>query len=101
MTRDQVRQALGNPADIVPLKTPSGEVEKWIYRRRVDEQVDQKPTGTQDVPYVDPFTGQMRTIQEPTYSLVTTTVTEVVYVFWSDGELVNWNTVYRGDRAYE
>jgi hypothetical protein len=101
MTQEQVREMLGNPAQIRPVRGAEGTSERWVYERRVSQVVDQQATGSQDVPYIDPFTGEMRMIQEPTYSQVTKTITEELHLLWRNGGLESWTTLHRSKQSLE
>lgn len=101
MSQEEVRALLGEPAQIRPLQSPAGNAERWIYRRPREQAVNLQQTSTQAVPYVDPITGEMRTISEPVYSQVTTTVIEETHLLWIKGELEMWQTVHRGDHDYQ
>jgi hypothetical protein len=100
MKPEEVRQALGNPVRVQPLKVPEGKAERWIYTRGKKTETRRVATGTMDLPYVDPITGQTRMIPEPVYSDEATTITEELHLFWHNGELVDWKIEYRSDRSY-
>ena len=59
------------------------------------------PLKTEDIPYVDPFSGQQRTIQEPVYSQKVRTVEEELQLLLYEGKLVSWKSRFLGARTYQ
>lgn len=65
MQSDQIKELLGEPASIVPGAGDNYVEETWTY------QIDHPPVyrtivaEMRSVPWVDPITGEMKTIQEP------------------------------------
>lgn len=100
MTRAEVRQLLGEPADTRPVAAGEGKAEVWVYRTIVDSRVNMVPTSMREIPYVDPITGVMKTIQEPVYSQEQVSLTEELQLLWYDEWLVEWKRVRKGDRAF-
>ena len=45
MTADAVRQIMGKPDEIKPVKAPNGKVEIWTFTRQVNQRVDRVPIG--------------------------------------------------------
>jgi hypothetical protein len=41
MPAAEILKLAGKPAEIVPMKTPEGRAEKWIYRRKVGQTINQ------------------------------------------------------------
>jgi len=99
MTAAEVRTALGEPAEVRKMESPGGEI--WVYQRKIVTGVDMVPTRTQDVPYVDPITGQMRTVQEPVYSRETRTSEQVLYLLLFQGRLTSLRINSQAKRDYE
>ena len=81
------------------MESPGGEI--WVYQRKIVTGVDMVPTRTQDVPYVDPITGQMRTVQEPVYSRETRTSEQVLYLLLFQGRLTSLRINSQAKRDYE
>ena len=81
------------------MRSPGAEV--WIYRRTAVVGVDLVPTGTEDVPYVDPLSGQTRMIQNPVYNQETRTVEEELQLLLYEGRLVSWKRGFREKRSYD
>lgn len=99
MTADQVRAALGEPIQVRPMQSPGAEI--WVYRRTAARDVRMVPLKMQDIPYVDPLTGQQRTIQEPVYSQEVRTVEEELNLLLYQGKLVSWKGRYLDARTYQ
>ena len=86
----EVRAMLGEPTEVNPHTGSDRAEETWFYRRQVGEHTGQKVTGTQELPYVDPMTGDARTMMEPVYTTYTAKVIEELTLYWKNGELVDW-----------
>ena len=99
MTADQVRVALGPPIDVRPMQYPGAEI--WVYRRMTARDVGMVPLKMEDIPYVDPATGQQRTIQEPVYSQEVRTVEEELQLLLYGGKLVSWKGRFLEARTYQ
>ena len=50
MGADAVRQILGHPEEIKPLKAPNGKAEIWVYKRQVNRRVERVQIGTIPIP---------------------------------------------------
>jgi hypothetical protein len=100
MTAEQVRAALGPPIEVRPMKTSGGEI--WIYRQTRVTGVGLYPVKTQDIPSVNPRTGEEQTIPNPVYNQETRSVEEELQLLMFDGKLVTWNrSVLKEQRRYE
>ncbi len=55
MPADTVRQIMGQPDEIKPMKAPSGKAEIWVYTRKINECVEQVEIGS--VPVTVTVTG--------------------------------------------
>jgi len=99
MTAAEVRTALGEPAEVRKMESPGGEI--WVYQRKVVTGVDMVPTRTQDIPYVNPLTGEMSTVQEPVFSRETRTSEQVLYLLLFQGRLTSWRINSQAKRGYE
>ena len=90
MTVEQVRKAMGEPAEIHPLKSSNGRGETWIYKARIYSGDRMIAAKTESVPYFDPFTGETRDIQQPVYTPQTVTVEERLNLLIYDGTVQKW-----------
>jgi hypothetical protein len=100
MTADQVRTLLGQPAAVRPMVSSQGPAEIWTYRRTVSKEVDLVAARTQEMPVMNPLTGQQGTMPVAEYSQESRTVTEELQLLLFDGKLVSWKCGYRTDRSY-
>src|SRR5690606_39680847 len=64
MTSGQVETLMGKPDEVRHQDADDMHVETWIYRRPLDTQVRSVAPTTVEVPWIDPITGQMRSITE-------------------------------------
>ncbi len=99
-TTEHLRATLGAPAETRPMKSQEGPAEIWTYRRS-RTVVNQVAASTEDMPYVDPFSGEMRTIQRPVYTNETRTVDEELQVLVFDGKVVTWKRASQTSRTYD
>lgn len=89
MTDAEVRQQLGRPAAIKPMKAPEGKAEVWTYRRPLATVVRQITPTTQRIPSAAapgdcPHPEMAR---EPVYRTETIAVEEVTQLLFFNGTL--------------
>ncbi len=99
MTADQVRAILGKPREVRPMQTQGGEI--WVYERTAGTDVDLVATRTEDQPYIDPISGQQRTVSSPVYSRELRTVTQELNLLIYEGKLVSWKASLRRERRFD
>lgn len=80
---------LGEPISIAPYEGDPERVQIWTYELK-KSQIDMISMETQEVPYVDPFTGELTSIEEPVYIPQTTTYTDNIQVFIVDEKVLGW-----------
>lgn len=80
------------------MKAPSAEV--WIYRRTVAMDIDMVVTGVEQIPTIDPMSGQQRMVANPVYSQETRTKEEELRLLLVEGRLVTWKRAFRTERDY-
>ncbi len=80
------------------MQTSGGEI--WVYRRTAPAGVDLVQTSTQDVPVVDPVSGEMRSRSEPVYSQEARQVEQELNLLMYDGKLMSWKARIRQGRKY-
>lgn len=91
MTVEQVRGVLGSPDVIRPLASSEGKGETWVYAVRIPQGVNVVTGETVSRPYFDPFTNQMKEIQEPAYrKQEIVTLVERLSLLIYDGRLEKW-----------
>lgn len=71
MTAEQVRQIMGEPAEIDPMVPPTDKAEVWVYRRTVNGPVEQVLVGSKPITYSsvgsDGLAHQETVAEEPVY----------------------------------
>jgi hypothetical protein len=55
MAADAVREIMGQPEEIKPMKAPSGKAEIWVYKRETNRRVDRVQVGS--IPITTTTTG--------------------------------------------
>lgn len=91
MTVEQLRGLLGEPAETRPLATSEGRGETWVYVVRTPKGVNVVTGETVSRPYFDPFTNQMKEIEEPAYrKQEIVTLVERLSLLIYDGKLEKW-----------
>jgi hypothetical protein len=100
MTTEQVRNLLGQPAEIKPFKTGEIGAYVWTYRRSLNSGVRQVTTGMREVPYIDPLTGATRTMREPVYSNEIIVIHETVELLMFQDRLAEWKRSRTNERIY-
>jgi len=93
MRADVVRQLVGDPAEIHPIKAPEGSAEKWIYRRVVDTRTRLVNIGEGMVSchYESPEFTDMpfaRRVGIPITRMERTTIYQVTALLMCDNQLV-------------
>lgn len=103
MTAEAIRAKLGNPAEIQQMDTAEQPAEIWIYHFEGPVQVVQVPTTMATLPATDTadYRGQIRTVQEPQYSLAEqrTRLTLKLLVF--QGRLAAQKTTTDSKQSYK
>jgi hypothetical protein len=100
MTGAELRQALGEPETIAPVEAPEGKAEVWTYHRKDAVGVRQVVTSVRNVPFADPLTGAMRSIQEPIYGQETVYAEEELKLLLFQDSLIEWKRTRRETRGY-
>lgn len=91
MTAENVLQLWGDPIEMKPMEAPGPNVaEVWVYRYFDTVSTGETVVGTIDVPFVDPFTGEMRMVPEPDYAVVNTRVRVTTELLIFNGQVINW-----------
>jgi hypothetical protein len=90
MTAAQVRNLVGEPAEVRPFKAGGLKSNVWVYPGRVFEHMASVPIGTREVPQVDPMTGRSTTIKEPIYEYKAVKVSETIELLVIEDQLIEW-----------
>lgn len=100
LTAAQIKALLGEPHEIKPFAAKGLISEIWIYQRSRPGKSRQVVARMQEIPYVDPLTGNMRTIQEPVYEHESTTINETFELLMFSGSLASWKQHQETDRSF-
>ncbi len=87
MSAEQIVQLAGSPARVKKIKRAEINAEVWSYTFSKPVGTEMVATRTQDVPYVDPFTGVMKMLKEPVQSLQRTYLVETTELLMIDAKL--------------
>lgn len=80
---------LGEPQSIEDYPADPQRVKIWIYQKE-KSRTDMVAFETEEIPYVDPITGEERMIEEPLYKPQTKTSIQIIKVYVIDGKVVGW-----------
>jgi hypothetical protein len=100
MTTEQVRNLWGKPEEVRLLKAGAQSGEVWVYRRPVSETMEEVPVRMQEIPYVDPLTGQTKMIKEPVYEQQSVVLIETTELLMFEGRLINWKQSQKEERSF-
>lgn len=89
---------MGKPDEVRHQDADDMHVETWIYRRPLDTQVRSVAPTTVEVPWIDPITGQMRSITETVPAEERIEVTEELSIYLTNGLLADVRRAVRHDR---
>lgn len=90
LSADEVKSLLGDPKQIKPYVAEGITSEIWVYERIVPGPTRQVPTGTREVPFIDPISGTMRMLQEPIYENEVISIVETTQLLMFAGRLAEW-----------
>jgi len=99
LTGAQVRDLLGAPAATKPLTTGGVNGQIWSYPF-VSTDVRQVAVTTQELPAVNPLTGQNTTRTEPVYQNQTVETTDTLHLLMVEDRLVEWRVVRDEKRQF-
>jgi hypothetical protein len=93
MPAEAARAIMGEPSETRPMKTPAGQAEIWVYRRRIQGAVQQVMVGMKSTPIVtvNNNTGQatvLQTIDEPILRQQAEIIEETVNLLIFDGKYI-------------
>ncbi|HTO04429.1 MAG TPA: hypothetical protein VL069_12035 [Opitutus sp.] len=98
MRRAEVANYLGKAAEVKPFVSKGAVGEIWVYKTTFPGSTRQVAAAMQDVPFVNPITGEMGTLQEPVMRNEITTITEVTELLFIKDLLVEWKQKRYADR---
>ena len=91
---------MGQPQRIEPDPRDPENLQVWIYIRE-RSQVDMRSMESVEVPYVNPITGEMKTILEPVYKPHTTTNTETLRIYVVNNQVLGWKADHKQENTIE
>lgn len=97
MVQSHVRDWMGEPDSIESVTEDNQIRETWSYTRQLATSYKTVAAEMEEVPYVDPFTGQMRSTYEPRTTQQRQTAREHIRLIFVEGRLVDIRR--RTDRA--
>ncbi len=86
MRQSQVRSWLGEPLKVVPVLSPPA-TEQWIYETRLPPTYRTIAIEIQEVPWVDPISGEFKIIREPLTGQQRIDGVEILTLTFRDGVL--------------
>jgi hypothetical protein len=101
MSAAQVRQLLGQPERVTTQEAVGPGAELWTYRIGRTQRAAMATTGMQDVPGVDPFTGQTTTHKEAVYRMEHTTIYDTLQLLMLDGLLSAQKRARETERTFD
>lgn len=100
MPATQVRELLGLPAEVTPSVTAGVKSEIWTYRESYPGKTQSVPGEMQEIPYVDPISGEMRMIKQPILRTEITRIAETTELLLIEGKLIEWKQRREARRGY-
>lgn len=106
MTAEEVKAVMGDPAEIKPLKSPTGKAEIWIYHRSTRGSERQIQVGTKSTPItsVNSSTGTtnvMQTIDEPIFKDQVEIIDETINLLMFDGRFMQLNRAVQSHMQFD
>ena len=93
LTAAEVRALLGAPASIKPIVVGEAKGENWSYLFNGPVTTRTVPVATQDVPAVNPLTGQSISRPEPVYQNQDVQLIDTLHLLLFDGRVIEWTIV--------
>jgi hypothetical protein len=97
----QVLELLGPPGNRKPFGATELQGEIWSYPFRGATDVRMVIIATQDVPAINPLTGQTTTRSEPVYQNQNVEVTDTLHLLLVDDRLIEWRVVRTEDKKFQ
>jgi hypothetical protein len=104
MTATAVRQIMGDPAEIKPMKAPTGKAAIWIYHRSIIGMEEQVQVGTRstDISSMQGSSsaGMPGKIEEPIFRRQTPVTDVTTNLLMFDDTLIDWNQTVQNRMEY-
>ena len=91
MQPDQVREVLGEPGEITLGEDDNAGKEIWVYRIQQPVEMRNVVTRMEEVPFVDPSSGVITTIEEPVTQQERIDRTDILTLLFENDQLANIN----------
>lgn len=91
MSSADVLLRLGEPSRVKEREIDGNLLEVWAYDYTRQNYVELRQTGTREVPYIDPITGQMRMVPEPELMPEITRIIDTIEIFFDQERVVTWD----------
>ena len=105
MTAAEVRRILGEPAEIKPMKAPSGKAETWVYHRIIRGPVQQVQVGTRSTPIASMLgnsaAAMPTTVDEPIFRQQAEVIEETLNLLMFDDLLVDQSRSFKKRMEYQ
>jgi len=98
MSSIEVLLALGKPLKVEHVEMEDAILEVWTYNIPRGSRIEMRQTGSRDMPYVDPITGEPRMISEPELTPETTQITERTKIYFDNERVVTWESNFEESR---
>ncbi len=96
MSAEAVIELIGEPLERIPItdsRIPDGE--EWVYRHLESRITGTSAAYTEEIPFVDPITQEMKTVARPVMVPETRDVHRIVHLYIIEGHLAGWKVVRR------
>ena len=91
MSSTEVLSQLGEPIRERQMEIDGALVKAWFYKFISPGDVGVRFTGTREVPEYNPYTGELRMVQESIYTPETTEIIETIEIFFENERIVYWD----------
>lgn len=92
-------ELLGEPMKVEGIEAPREGFEVWVYKL-VAKDIRYEATGTEEIPFYDPVTGEYRPLTESIINPRTSTLTVETQFLIADGVVVGWKRNMDVDKSY-
>ncbi len=80
----------GQPKEKTKIEREDLVFERWIYEEPFQSRVDMVASRMEEIPYIDPLTGESRTIQEPVFTQEMKHYDLKTDILVFDGKVIEW-----------
>jgi len=99
MTPAEVQGVLGEPAEVVADEVSVPPVQMWVYRNELPSEFRDVMTRMEEIPFVNPRSGVMTTIEEPVTSQERIDRIEVLTLLFQGNQLAKINRQVEENRT--